>query len=566
VADTRFDSWLRTYGPLYGEAATATLFEAQRRFNGELNRNCRSPETAGNLYQQAISRKVRHALGEYFTPGWLADFVLDSLSYKPGETLLDPSAGFGVFLHRALERGAAPETLAGYEVNPLTAAWAKAAGLPVEVRDTLCNPGTRRFQVIAGNPPWVNWRYLNSHYRARIAPLWKHYRLEPSGGLGARLGAGMDDLSILFTYLAADRLLEEGGRMGLLLSRTLFQSAGGGRCFRRFELPDGRYLQVIGLHEIPRESSFRGAMTLPAAAILEVSRTPTIYPVPYYRGDDRLYARPVGADRTSAWSITRADSNLDRLCGKSAYTARVGAHSGGASGVYWVDVIEDRGKTAVIRNRSHAGRVRWPEVTAEVEVDLLRRLVRGRDVSMWRAQPSGHLLLPHSADGKPVSEDAMRRHWPRTYAYFERFRERMLERAHYRQHFARQAKPHWSMYNVGAYTFAQHRVVWREQSRTFECAVLSDPDWIADAKLAVVACQSADEALYVAAMLNSTLSREFVESYAIRIQISTHVLAHLRVPKFDPADRRNVDLVSLALTSPQSQQLDALASQIYGLT
>jgi methylase of polypeptide subunit release factors len=100
--------------------------------------------------------------------------------------------------------------------------------LPVEVRDTLTDPGDQRYDYIAGNPPWVNWRHLNAAYRARIAHLWEHYKLVPRG----RLGGAMDDLSILFTYLCADRLLAPSGRMALVLSRTLFPI-----CRRRTRLP-----------------------------------------------------------------------------------------------------------------------------------------------------------------------------------------------------------------------------------------------------------------------------------------------------------------------------------------
>jgi hypothetical protein len=58
------------------------------------------------LYQNLVPRKVRHDLGEYFTPDWLADLVLDEVGYEgnPEKRLLDPACGSGTFLVLAISR------------------------------------------------------------------------------------------------------------------------------------------------------------------------------------------------------------------------------------------------------------------------------------------------------------------------------------------------------------------------------------------------------------------------------------------------------------------------------
>jgi hypothetical protein len=552
-----YNLWLDTYRPLYGDHATPALFREQHAFAAAV-----ASGEGTHAYERMIGRAARHALGEYFTPPALVEFVLDRAGYSGQGTLLDPAAGLGAFVAAAQARGG---TAAGFELNPLTASAAIAQGLPVEIRDTLVRPGNRRFDFVVGNPPWINWRYLNPCCRQRTAPLWEHYGLLPRGGLRARLGASMDDLSILFTYLCADRLLASGGKLAFLLSRALFQSAGGGQAFRRFELPNGRHLRVIAVHEIEGAGHFANATANAVAAVFEVADAPTIYPVNYFRGSQKLLAQPVSEDPASSWAIVRSTTEFDRLRGSSPYAARVGAHSGGAGGVYWVDVLEQNEAKSLVRNRARAGRREWPEVVAEVESCLVHPLVRGRDVGRWRAQPSCSIILPHTPDGRPIAFEQMRRDYPLAFAYFERFREDMLVRPHYLQHFERSGQPHWSMYNVGAYTFSPHRVVWREQCRTLECAVIENAGHIADAKLTLVACDSADESRYLAAMLNSKPAREFVESYSLRTQISTHVLRHLYVPKFDPADHRHAALAEIA-RAPDEDRLEALARQVWGLT
>lgn len=52
------------------------------------------------LYQQLFPKSVRHDLGEYYTPDWLAEHILNELEYEgnPDKRLLDPACGSGTFL------------------------------------------------------------------------------------------------------------------------------------------------------------------------------------------------------------------------------------------------------------------------------------------------------------------------------------------------------------------------------------------------------------------------------------------------------------------------------------
>jgi hypothetical protein len=58
------------------------------------------------LYQQLFPKSVRHDLGEYYTPDWLAEHVLNELAYAgdPDKRLLDPACGSGTFLVMAINR------------------------------------------------------------------------------------------------------------------------------------------------------------------------------------------------------------------------------------------------------------------------------------------------------------------------------------------------------------------------------------------------------------------------------------------------------------------------------
>ena len=58
------------------------------------------------LYQGLFPKTVRHDLGEYYTPDWLAEHVLNEIGYdgNPDKRLLDPGCGSGTFLVMAINR------------------------------------------------------------------------------------------------------------------------------------------------------------------------------------------------------------------------------------------------------------------------------------------------------------------------------------------------------------------------------------------------------------------------------------------------------------------------------
>jgi methylase of polypeptide subunit release factors len=58
------------------------------------------------LYQFLVPKNIRHDLGEYYTPDWLAELLLNEIEYdgKPESRLLDPACGSGTFLVLALKR------------------------------------------------------------------------------------------------------------------------------------------------------------------------------------------------------------------------------------------------------------------------------------------------------------------------------------------------------------------------------------------------------------------------------------------------------------------------------
>ena len=117
----------------------------------------RNPESVRDLfkgiYQEFVPRELRHALGEIYTPDWLAGHTLDMAGWRCHNDLLDPTCGTGTFILEAVRRRLMDERdngeshtanevlhgLHGMDLNPLAVLAAKAS-LVVVLADRL-EPG-----------------------------------------------------------------------------------------------------------------------------------------------------------------------------------------------------------------------------------------------------------------------------------------------------------------------------------------------------------------------------------------------------------------------------------------
>ncbi len=106
----------------------------------EITTSIIKPEVIGDMvketYHDLMPRSLRHLLGEYFTPDWLADYVIErsGFSGRVGEKFLDPACGSGTFItfairkkiiaNKNLERQALIKeilnSVTGFDLNPIS--------------------------------------------------------------------------------------------------------------------------------------------------------------------------------------------------------------------------------------------------------------------------------------------------------------------------------------------------------------------------------------------------------------------------------------------------------------
>lgn len=100
-----------------------------------------------------------------------------------------------------------------------------------------------RFDVVAGNPPWLSYRYINSASgQAEVKRLSIHYKLIDPGNV--TLFTQMD-MSTLFFAHARDQYLKRNGTLAFVMPRSVITGAKQHRPFQRQGF--SRILDVLGV-------------------------------------------------------------------------------------------------------------------------------------------------------------------------------------------------------------------------------------------------------------------------------------------------------------------------------
>jgi hypothetical protein len=227
---------------------------------------------------------------------------------------------------------------------------------------------------------------------------------------------------------------------------------------------------------------------------------------------------------------------------KVSSTGRYGSHTH-LNGVYWVEIITRRRDGTVVVSNLHDGAKRKVKsVTGAVEADVLFPLLRGRDVTRWRAEPSRYILLPQDPldPAKAIPVVRMQREFPKAFNFLRQFETELRNRSGFKQFFDPKVAPFYSVYNVGPYTFAPYKVCWREVASDISAAVCSSSEGkvvTIDHTLVGVACDSEEEAHFICALLNSIPANFVVRGY-VTLHPSPAILKYIRISRFDPAKNK----------------------------
>lgn len=431
------------------------------------------------------------------------------------------------------------------------------------------------------------------------------------GANGTRISSWRGKGGILFTYVCADAYLRQSGKLGFVITQTLFKSKGGGQGFRRFRIGDQEYLGVTHVDDMSDLQPFEEAANRTAVLSLEKGLQ-THYPVRYsvwLKKDSSSFVEDSElqhvleatarqemlaftidpSDATSPW-ITGPAGTLAVLVPKiraSEYVARMGAHFG-ASGVFWVRILSQQKAGRLLVENTGGGKKKVPSRSSVIEDDLVFPLIRGRDMSRWSFKPVlGVIMVQDQSNlSRPMPLKILRRQHPLTYQHLAEFEDLLRNCAILDQFFDAGVDPFYSTYQVGPYTFAASKVIWRQVADELDACVAlqSEIDGLARKpcipadSLCSIAATSEDEAHYICAMLNSSISRYIIKSY-VSLHPSPHILEYLNIRKWNPAEKAFIKLAGLSRECHDAAgkgkrdhvadfetEIDEVAASLWGIT
>ena len=542
-----------------------------------------APPRPGNLLEGDV-RVFESSEGEWRVPAVLADArYLDALGGVFRQALLHDHDHDWVMQEVELRVPINRETdLAVYDM--ITNLYQKLENLHAADRDGIWWQLIRngfapslepKFDYVVGNPPWVAWQTLPKPYRKRTEALWAAYSLKPDTPLGRRQTSSnvQLDVSMLFTAYCVDQYLKSDGKLGFVITSTVFKSELAGRGFRKRQLPNSRRyhfehiddmtdLQVFG--KTSNQTSVLTARTkgtqpdplpvtkwtpkkrrsIPPNADLSVVQEMTTLRVWYGEpADPRDPVSPLQvmtkAGLKASLPVRRASHYLNDI--------REGINTRGANGVFFLEVIETLGDMIRVRNVPGDGKkseIKTRE--AVIEREATRQLLRGKDVSREGAYPGRALLYFHDNEhtSRSLSPAEANKRFPAAFAFAEQFKETLRRRTKFRGFDP--TGDNWpGLYSVTMAALAPHKVVIREIASKMIAAAVHGAEIIPDHKLYVIPCKTAVEADTLASVLNSTVVDYLLRPFSISTSINSSSLRYIGIvdlSKLDP------DLTGDALT------------------
>ncbi|MGB9914724.1 MAG: hypothetical protein ACPLIG_04710 [Candidatus Bathyarchaeales archaeon] len=302
-----------------------------------------------------------------------------------------------------------------------------------------------------------------------------------------------------------------------------------------------------------------------------------------------LYAEPILNHISSPWIALKKGllARLRSAVGRAAYVAHEGAGLTPREAfiVQALDLIDDH---VLVKNVSwKRAKVRISkELSEKIEPAVLYRVLFGRDLKRWTFQVKESfyaILFYNSKTGKIFNEIIAKTRFPRAYSFLYNFKKEIINGANYKQ-FGKNA-PFYFVYRVDNHTFAPFKVMWKEVGTKVDAVVVSnftdyylrDKPIIPDYTCVYVPLENENEAHYICAILNSTISR-CITSY-IHLHPDPHILDYVKVLPFDRRNNLHMELARLSKKAHElafensvtelskiEEDIDRAVAKLYGIT
>lgn len=460
-------------------------------------------------------------IGNVFTPLKWAEWLINRWdifnAWIDGAHICDPTAGQGAFpfamLHIARRKGIpitperlsrltlieiVPSHLEQFRENVKSAFSIDFPESQIFCQDVIMDVHDEKYDILVGNPPWVNFGDLPTSYKANVKPFFLEEDLVPDRQK-TLLGSSRVDIAALVLKIVLGRLLKKNGVGCFYLPTSLFFGEGAHSGFRNYSakcslngVDSIRNFSIDTVYEWTSTKVFEGIGTSYCCARFHCDSQQN-FPVSYFRELDGKWVEHKALPLKNPTDPWRVVNNLDELNIETTLDIRLspeqkprqGVNTCGANNIFIFD-----------HKPSHLPeQFLYPLATKEV----------------WRENitvPHKWILLPyHPETGKPLTWNEIGK-WNTLKAYLQNAQEVLKSRKGMLLRSAINKGNWWALLGVGFYSFAPFKVIWQAYGKSdFTPIVLDNIDgqmWQGNQAMhALIPCWTEQDAQRIKAALEN---------------------------------------------------------------
>ncbi len=447
---------------------------------------------------------MKTPIGQVFTPTEWAEWLINKWhifdAWMDGAEICDPTAGQGAFIIALLNIARnhqiplTPKHLSRLtliEIDPSLIDNFKSfvkqdfgIDFPPDqlfCKDIITHNHNKKYDILIGNPPWVNFSDLPTAYKTELKPYFIQEGLVQDTQK-LLLGSSRTDIAALVIKVVLGKLLREKGQGYFYLPTSLFFGDGAHSGFRNYNA-NNRPFSIDTVYEFTNTNVFEDVKNSYCCGKIQIDSQQT-FPIPYFQEMSEKWDEHIASPLKYPNDPWRIVKNTEELNSSDMFDIhlspdqkpRQGVNTCGANKVF---IFDDK--------PSHLpDEYLYPLTTKE----------------MWRrltGTPHKWVLLPyHRETGKPLDWNSISKH-DTLMNYIQDHKDVLQTRKGTLLKASMNRIGWWVLLGVGPYAFAPYKVIWEAYGRKhFNPIVVSDIDgqvWQANQAMhAYIPCWDENEA------------------------------------------------------------------------
>ncbi|MBM3404403.1 MAG: SAM-dependent DNA methyltransferase [Bacteroidetes bacterium] len=476
--------------------------------------------------------------GAVFTPLSWAKRIVEKHFFNQwleGATILDPTAGEGVFIEAFLciakEKSIklTNENLSrlfGIELNQKfidnffqrvnSVYFIEFPKSNYRQGDILFQANEIKADFLVGNPPWVNFTDLDDDYKEKIKHLFLEFGLV-ANQKDLLLGNARTDIASLILLKVLHSNLKENGKAIFFLPLSIFQNDGANQQFRNYKVK-GIEFCVEDIIDFNGNKIFEDILGRYGVALFH-RNIKQKFPIKYHVLENGKWhsrkAKPLfsSTDPLTVFDNEETESRLDgfqKIVLARHFQPRQGVNTCGANDIFFFGSFKLVGQNRV-ELKSKSGE------TVIVDSNYVYPLTVSSTLTSETPQPEKVILIPHQQNGKPIDLETLQQE-EGLFSYLLKHKTLLENRKGVLINTWINKGYWWALMGIGVYSFVPYKIMWKAFGDSVFKPKILKPDknfgsWQGNQSLnAFIGASTLDEANEIYNKLTNPIIQDYLAS------------------------------------------------------